>query len=186
MSSRLKSFLGPLRALGCGLFYALALAGCTALADKKPMRNDDGNPESALVYYQSLARMTPAELGRERMVLAAVPQTPWTQIRMALLAGHPRVQQDLPKAVALLDGILKSSDPAANMFQPLARQLADNYLERIKLEAQLERQGQQLNQQLKESQRKAAELQEKLDSLAEIERTLTPRPRAVRIDGGKR
>ena len=64
-------------------------------------------------------------------------------------------------------------------FHPLARQVADNYQERLKLESQLDRQG----QQLKESQRKASELQDKLDSLADIERTLTPRPRAI---GGKR
>lgn len=186
MSSRFKSFFRQLTILGCGVFCVLAMTGCAGfLADKKG-RGDDGSPEAALGYYQSLARMTPAELGRERTVLVALPQTPWTQIRLALLVGHPRVQQDLPKGLSLLDSILKSPDQQASTFHPLARQIADNYLERIKLENQLERQAQQLNQQLKDSQRKAAELQEKLDSLAEIERTLTPRPRAVRTDGGKR
>ena len=96
-----------------------------------------------------------------------------------MLLGHPRVQQDLGKGLALLDSVLKSSDPAAQLFHPLARQVADNYLERLKLEGQVDKQG----QQLKDSQRKIGELQDKLDSLADIERTLTPRPRAV---GGKR
>ena len=72
--------------------------------------------------------MTPAELGRERMVLVAVPQTPYTQVRLAMLLGHPRVQQDLGKGLALLDSVLKSSDPAAQLFHPLARQVADNVL----------------------------------------------------------
>ena len=89
-----------------------------------------------------------------------------------MLLGHPRVQHDLNKALGLLDAVLKSNDPAAVPFHPLARQIADNYLERLKLEGQLDKQG----QQLKESQRKVAELQDKLDSLADIERTLTPRP----------
>ncbi|MBS1132356.1 MAG: hypothetical protein H6R16_3358, partial [Proteobacteria bacterium] len=40
--------------------------------------------------------------------------------------------------------------------------------------------------QLKDSQRKASELQEKLDSLADIERTLTPRSRTTRPEGVKR
>ena len=176
MSSKFQFFRSTLS----GLLLAVALFGCTTLSNgKKPTRVEDTTPEAALGYYQGLARMTPAELGRERMVLVAVPQTPYTQVRMAMLLGHPRVQQDLGKALTLLDGVLKSNDPAAVPFHPLARQVADNYLERVKLEGQLEKQG----QQLKDSQRKTSELQDKLDSLADIERTLTPRPRAV---GSKR
>ncbi|MCG2577380.1 permease [Dechloromonas sp. XY25] len=170
----------------CGLLCAALLAGCTTMPGaKKAARVDETTPEAALTYYQGLGRMTPAELGRERMVLVAVPQTPYTQVRMAMLLGHPRVQQDLGKGLALLDSVLKSNEPAAMPFHPLARQVADNYLERLKLEGQLDKQG----QQLKDSQRKTSEqqdkldkLQEKLDSLADIERTLS-RPRPV---GSKR
>lgn len=168
----------------CGLSMAALLVGCTALPinAKKTARADEPTLEAALGYYQGLARMTPAELGRERSILVAVPQTPYTQVRMAMLLGHPRVQQDLNRGLALLDSVLKSSDPAAAPFQPLARQVADNYLERLKLENQIDRQG----QQLKDSQRKAGELQDKLDSLADIERTLTPRQRSGKPDGSKR
>lgn len=182
MSSKHRLLSGQLAALLCAAF--LMLAGCaTAPHGKKPSRQEEATPEAALGYNQGLARMTPAELGRERMVLTAVPQTPYTQLRMAMLLGHPRVQQDLGKALALLEGILKSSDPAALPFHPLARLIADSYLERVKLDGQLEKQG----QQLKESQRKATELQEKLDSLADIERTLMPRPRSgVRSEGSRR
>lgn len=187
MSSKYEFTLRNLAALAWGILFMLAVTGCaTGPLGKKPPRVEETTPEAALSYYQGLSRMTPAELGRERMVLVAVQQIPYTQIRMAMLLGHPRVQQDLGKALALLDNILKSTDPAAAPFQPLARQIADNYLERLKLESQLEKQGLQLNQQLKDSQRKATELQEKLDSLADIERTLTPRPRTVRPDGVKR
>lgn len=175
-----------LAALVWAVLFTLLVAGCATMPlGKKPPHAEDTSPEAALSYYQGLTRMTAAELGRERMVLVAVQQIPYTQIRMAMLLGHPRVQQDLGKALALLDGVLKSSDPAALPFQPLARLLADNYLERVKLESQLEKQGQLLSQQLKDSQRKATELQEKLDSLADIERTLTPRPRTVRPEGAR-
>ena len=162
---------------------ALAIAGCTtAPVVKKPVRVDETTPEAALTYNHGLNKMTAAELGRERMVLNAVPQTPYTQVRMAMWLGLPRVQQDLGKALALLDNVLKSSDPAATPFHPLARLLSDNYIERARLESQLDKQG----QQMKESQRKATELQEKLDSLADIERTLTPRSRTTRPEGVKR
>jgi len=143
---------------------------------------DDAGALPALAYYQMLQRMTPAQIGRERLVLAALPPTPNTQVRTAMVLGHPRGQQDLTKAQALLEGVLKSSDPAASGLHPLARLLADNYTERQKLETQLEKQG----QQLKDSQRKAVELQEKIDSLAEIERTLPQRPRATRSGGGSK
>jgi uncharacterized protein with von Willebrand factor type A (vWA) domain len=112
-------------------------------------------------------------------VLAALPASPNTQLRSAMVLGHPRGPLDLPKAIGLLDGVLKSADPAAVALQPLARLLADNYAERQRLETQLERQA----QQLKESQRKAAELQDKIDSLADIERTLPQRPRTTRPAG---
>ena len=181
MSSKKESL--PVRSVVLPWLAALmlALSACTTPPTKKA-RQDETTPEAALLYYHGLSRMTAAELGRERMVLTAVPQTPYTQIRMAMLLGHPRVQQDLGKALSLLDSVLKSSDPAAIAFHPLARAVADNYLERSKLDGQLEKQG----QQLKDSQRKATELQEKLDSLADIERTLTPRPPAIRPGGIKR
>ncbi|PKO40175.1 MAG: permease [Betaproteobacteria bacterium HGW-Betaproteobacteria-6] len=176
------TFSRRLAVLIFGLFFGLTVAGCASGPLARKLHLDDPSPEGALLYNQSLARLPLAELGRERSVLAAVPQTPFTQVRMALLLGHPRVQQDLGKGLALLEGVLKSTEPEAVSFHPLARQLADNYQERLKLESQLEKQG----LQLKDSQRKTTELQEKLDSLANIEKTLIPRPRAVGPNGGKR
>lgn len=124
------------------LLVAVALTACTTVPTaSKAVRANENTPDAALGYYQGLARMTPAELGRERMVLVAVPQTPYTQVRLAMLLGHPRVQQDLGKGLALLDSVLKSSDPAAQLFHPLARQVADNYLERLKLEGQVNKRG---------------------------------------------
>jgi hypothetical protein len=144
----------------------------------KAVRINENTPDAALSYYQGLARMTPAELGRERMVLVAVPQTPYTQVRLAMLLGHPRVSRISARAGAARQRA-QVQRPGGAALSPLARQVADNYLERLKLEGQLDKQG----QQLKDSQRKIGELQDKLDSLADIERTLTPRPRAV---GSKR
>jgi hypothetical protein len=160
----------------------LAVSACSTGSLARKLHLEDSSPEAALVYYQGLSRLTPAELTRERVVLGAAPQVPFTQVRLAMLLGHPRVSQDLGKGLALLEAVLKSGDLAASSFHPLARLLADNYLDRIKFESQIEKQG----LQLKESQRKTAELQEKLDSLANIEKALIPRPRAVRPDGVKR
>ncbi len=63
--------------------------------------------------------MTPAELGRKHMVLVAVPQTPYTQVRLAMLSlGHPRVQQDLGKGLALLDSVLSPATRRRSSFTP--------------------------------------------------------------------
>ena len=140
---------------------------------------DDSPPLVTPAYYLALSRMSAAEFGRERHAVAVLPKTPSTQLRQAMILGHPRGQQDLPRASVLLDGILKSNDPAAVGLSPLARLLADNYGERQRLEAQLERQG----LQMKESQRKVNELQEKLDALADIERTLPTPPRSLKPAG---
>ncbi|MGV0976320.1 MAG: permease [Azonexus sp.] len=173
-----------------GSIFALAvlMAGCAATPPAVPpaappvTASEDAGPLPTLAYYQMLQRMTPAQVNRERMVLAALPPTPNTQLRTAMVLGHPRGQQDFTKALALLEGVLKSTDPGSVSLHPLARLLADNYSERQKLETQLEKQG----QQLKDSQRKTVELQEKIDELADIERTLPQRPRATRPAGGTR
>ena len=166
---------------GIALVLFLGLSGCSS----SPPTKESTLPEVVaptpsamlpLAYYQMLSRMTQAELGRERMVLAALPHGANTQVRMAMLLGHPRAQQDLSRAIALLENALKSTDPTSIGLQGLARLMADNYIERQKIEAHLDRQG----QQLKENQRKLVELQEKIDGLADIERTLPQRPRAVR------
>ncbi len=155
-----------------------SLSGCALNPADDPAELESVAPSTMppLRYYQLLSRMTSAELGRERMVLAALPHSPNSQLRLAILLGYPRAQPDLARAMQQLDALLKSTDPAALALQPLARLLADNYLERQKMDAHLDRQG----LQLKESQRKAAELQQKIEGLADIERTLPQRPRAIR------
>lgn len=134
----------------------------------------------ALAFYQSLQRMSAAEMARERAALGAHPSLAAKQLRLAMLLGHPRAAPDLNRALGLLDSVMKSSDPDAQSLVPLARLLADSYNERLKIDAQAEKQGAQLKEQLKESQRKTLELQEKLNALADIELTLPPRGQTTR------
>lgn len=165
------------------LFVCCLLGACANNAALPTPAYDGPGPLPALAYYeQLLSRMSPAELGRERTVLAALPKSHNQQLRMAMLLSYPHVPQDLGKAIVLLEGILKASDPPALSLHPLARLLIDNYRERQRQEAQLERQEAQLERlggQLKESQKKSAELQLKLDGLADIERTLPQRQQAA-------
>ena len=162
-----------------GLLAAALLSACTF----QPSRVEEAPTVPAvdetamlplLAYSQRLYRMSPQELIRERNILAMTLQTPSIQVRMAILLGQPRGPMDIVRALGLLDGVLKSSEPAAASVHPVARALASQYTERLRLETQNEK----LAQQLKESQRRSSELQEKLDALADIERSLPVRPTA--------
>lgn len=176
---RRSALLG--RRIAASLF-CLAMLGCAGQqALPSQHRFDGAGVEPVLNYYQMLTRMSAAELGRERTHLAALPGNANTQVRTAMLLGLTRGPQDLGRALTLLEGVMKSPDPAAIVLQPLARLMTENYTERQRLDAQNER----LMAQAQEGQRKAIELQEKIDRLTEIERTLptraakAPRPGAA-------
>ena len=165
-----------------GLLGATLLAACATQPVPEPessppppvVKVDEAAMLPLLGYLQLLQHMSPQELQRQRGVLAAIPQTPAAQVRLAILLGQPRGSADLVRALSLLDGVLKSRDPAAASLHPLARALASQYQERLKLETQNER----LLQQFKDSQRRSIELQEKIEALTDIERSLPVRPTA--------
>lgn len=173
---------------GTAIGAVLLLAACTAFPpveeSSPPVASTEASSlqvnETAMLpllgYYHLLQRMTPAELTRERQTLASIPSKPAVQLRQAMLFGMPRTTTDLPRALALLESIQRSPAPEAVSLYPLARLLSMQYAERIKLDAQNDR----LAQQLKESQRKRDELQEKIDALADIERSIPIRPNTVK------
>ncbi|MCU0811333.1 MAG: hypothetical protein MUE59_09915 [Thiobacillaceae bacterium] len=165
-----------------GLLAAALLAACASGPAPEPAaslpltvpRVDEAAMLPLLGHLQLLQQMSPQELQRERSVLAAIPQTPATQVRLAMVLGQVRGPSDLVRALGLLDAVLKSSEPAAASLHPLTRALASQYRERLRLETQNEK----LLQQLKDSQRRSSELQAKLDALTDIERSLPERPTA--------
>ena len=139
--------------------------------DQSVVRVDESSMLPLLGYQQLLAQLSPSELARERAVLLYIPPTPSTQIRLAMLFGQTRGQTDLPRALGLLDKVIKSHTPAAASMHPLALLLANQYQERLRQQASNER----LLLQVTESQRRSGELQDKLDALADIERSLPAR-----------
>lgn len=171
--------------LSCLTLLLVALAGCASAPQQiaLPTAGERASVlDAALEYRQTLAAMSGNELARERGELVAHGNDPEAQMRLALLLLQPRPGNvELARPLALLESILKSSRPAALALQPLARLLAEQLNERQRLEGAVDRQA----QQLKESQKKVQELQEKIDRLAEIERSLPQRP-ALPAAGGSR
>lgn len=134
--------------------------------------DNDSAPRQLLEYGQKLHRMSYQELVRERTQLATSQKTPASRFRMAMLLGQARGPVDLARALKLLDSVQNSGESAATRLHPLARILASQYQERLKLELQNEK----LSRQLKESQRRSADLQEKLNAMADIEHSIPVRP----------
>lgn len=187
MSSRVEKLsmvAERLRSRALGLLAAAVLAACAT----PPASPPDASPAPAVLkademaillrldYLQSLYRLSPQKLLRERNVLSAIPPTPDVHLRLAMVLGLPHGPMDLVRAQGLLEGVLKANDPAAASLHPLARALANQYQERLKLETQNEK----LAQQLKESLRRNTVLQDQLDALSDIERSLPARPTAGR------
>jgi len=147
----------------CSCALALALAACATWppagepARTQPERRaaDDASLPAMLAYYAAVVR-NPAAAPRERG--AANGPAHWMQ--QAILAGQGR-PADLPRAMQLLEQVLRSPQPEAAGLQPLARLLYDQYGERLRGE-----------QQVREAQRRSEQLQEKIDALTDIERRL--------------
>lgn len=158
------------------LLLGLGLGGCTVPLHWPERAGGEDAPRAAPSgYYLALSRLSAAEFARERSELAA-SSTLESQLRLALLLGHPRQQPpELARAIGLLEHVAKAASASPGQ-RALARLLIDNYGERQRQEQLLDKQG----AQLKDSQRKAGELQEKLEALADIERTLPVAPRSGR------
>lgn len=150
-----------------------------------PLLAGDVNLRAILAFYRKSRGMSGVELGRERAALQGKAGSSLESLRLAILLGHEH--SDLPRAIGLLDGIARAEDPQSVALQPLARLLSDQYAERLKLEAQVDRLGTSLRETERRAavlQEKAAALQEKIDALAEIERNLPGRPAPPVPTGG--
>lgn len=131
-----------------------------------------GEIDALLAYHQWLRESTPAEWAKEQAALHAQPKTAQSALKRAMLLALSRNSDDLARAQALIDGVVKSSEPQALSVKPLAQMLAVNYSEMRRLSEQADK----ITQQAKDSQRRTEQLNEKLEALKAIERTLPARP----------
>ncbi|THF66964.1 hypothetical protein E6C76_00795 [Pseudothauera nasutitermitis] len=129
-------------------------------------------PVDALLAYHSALR---GYTGFDRLraqALAAPGGHAFARLCQAMVLSRPGGQADLTRARALLDAVLAGEDEDALAVRQLARLLADNVGERQRLGRLIER----LEARLAASEQARATLQEKLDALTEIERSLPTRP----------
>ena len=133
---------------------------------------EDLSLRALLAFYQSSQKLSASEQARLRSKLAAQAQDAPMLVQQAILLGNDGGNVELGRALGLLESVQRSVDADAIALQPLVRVLVDQYAERLKLGVQADK----LGQIARESQRRAEQLQEKLDALAAIERSLPTRP----------
>ena len=134
---------------------------------------------AALLYADRLRTMGPGELAAEQTLVGEPGASAERQMQLALLLAQTHVPVDTARALGLLQRVAASNTPEAIELRPLARLLAGRLLEARRLEDQADR----LAQQLRESQRRIDVLNDRLEAMRAIERSLTPRAPA---SGGNR
>lgn len=158
-------------------------AGCSLL-DERPQRQrearvcveadlcDTDATRVLIAYHGRLSDGDGAELQHARRSLVEPADTPLEQVRQAIVLSHPRAPADLARALALLDAVLVNGDDDARALHGIARMLSNEVRARQRLGQQVERAG----AQLEAAEVARAQLQQKLDALTEIERSLPARP----------
>lgn len=124
-----------------------------------------------LDYNERLRLMPKGDLPKELARLDPPVGAAGT-LQLALALGQTRNPPDTARALALLEALLRSADPAAAPWQPLARMLAGRFAEQRRVEEQAERQA----QQLRDGQRRIDQLNHQLEALKAIERSLSRPP----------
>jgi hypothetical protein len=136
-----------------------------------------------LAYHEQLRQMSATDLANEITRLGAVVSATATAapadavLELSLALAQQHNPGDLARAVALLEPISKSSAPELGPWQPLARLLLGRVLEQRRLEDLLAREA----TQRREQQRSLQQLNEKLEALKAIERSMTTRPSGANV-----
>ncbi len=118
-------------------------------------------------------RMSAQDLTREIARLTEVEEAAVENpLLLAVALAQTRQPVDTARALGLVQRVLGSNTPAAQALHPLARLMESRLLQQRRLEDQVDRQS----QQLREAQRRNDQLNERLEAVRAIERSLTTRP----------
>jgi hypothetical protein len=131
-----------------------------------------------LSYHEQLRQMSAADLGNEITRLNAIVSANTSAaptgavLELALALSQQHNGGDVARAVQLLESVVKAGAPELQPWQPMARLLLARIVEQRRLEDAFNREAAQRRDQ----QRTLQQLNEKLEALKAIERSMTTRP----------
>jgi hypothetical protein len=131
-------------------------------------------PTAAMLAYADKVRPLGApELAAELNRLGDLVETPTVQMQTAIVLAQTRNPADLARALSLMQRVMANPAAEAQPLQPLARTLAARYAEQRKVEDDRDKQV----QQLRDSQRRIDQLNDRIEALRAIERSFArPNP----------
>ena len=128
---------------------------------------------TVLAYADRVRTLAPTELAAEVQRLGDGSASPTQALQLAIALAQGGDPAQLARAQALLQRVLGQPDPEALALQPLARLVAAHLADQRRFEEQAERQG----RELREARRRIDSLNERLEAVRAIERSLPTPPR---------
>ncbi len=140
-----------------------------------------GDLVSLLEYAERLRSFPPAELGTHIASMGDPGNNPVRQMQLALALSYTNQPPDTARALGLLQRVMNHAASESGTLKPLARLLAAKLLNQRRLEDTVDRQA----QQLRDSARRIEQLNERLEAMRAIERSLLPRPPSPGSNGNR-
>ena len=140
------------------------LSGARVSMDASPL---DGLLRDAYQFRLLSAPQLAAEIERLERI-ERLESTAEHRLRWVLALAQTLQVQDTQRALALVQKVLESPDPQSVALRPLAHLLGHLLREQRRLDLQNER----LSQQLRESQRRVEQLNDRIEAMRAIERSL--------------
>lgn len=130
---------------------------------------------SQMLLWADHTRALPStELSLEITRLIEIPdaqRVPANDLQLAIALGQTHLASDIPRAQAALQKLLSNQTEDARALHPLARLVAARLAEQKRVEDQLDKQ----NQQIRDQQRRLDQLNERLEAMRAIERSMAPK-----------
>ena len=124
--------------------------------------------ESAIGYAERVRSLAPADLAQEVQRLGDTPYSPLRATQLALALAQSRTPASTARAQSLLQRVQADPTSDAAGLQPFARLIAAQLTEQRRADEQAERQA----QQLRDAQKRIDQLNDRLEAVRAIERSL--------------
>lgn len=162
----MPAFLDRSGLLAC-FFLLSACAAKPVTAPAAPPAPREPDVVQQVVDYQGwLVQQTPESLAAEIERLEKTA-TPRAQLEHALLLAQRHQPADLEEALAVLANLQASTDPAAATWRQVATALAPAWRADLQEQKRLREQLDKQSQQMRDTQRRADQLNEKVEQLGQ-------------------
>lgn len=146
-----------------------------SLVRAEPSNAAEGQAAARLLRYADRVRgLSPAELALEVAALGDPGQVPERQLQLSLALLQMNQPVETARALGLAQRVANSLSPESAPLKPLARLLVQRLMEHRKIEETLDKQSAQLREQA----RRIEQLNDRLEAMRAIERSINARPPA--------